>query len=84
MEHRTSIKQATHIAKKKNLSESDSENEITEFSRFIVIELLEETPLAKLSPFFIKRVISREVNPQTLKKMKSVNLLIKVVNKKFN
>ena len=34
---------------KQNLSESDSENEITELPRFIAIESLEETPLVKLS-----------------------------------
>ena len=34
---------------KQNLSKSDSENKvITEFSRFIGIESLEETPLVKL------------------------------------
>ena len=40
---------------KHNLSESDSENKIIEFLRFIVIESLEETPLAKLSPFLIEK-----------------------------
>ena len=34
---------------KQNLSESESENEITEFQRFISIELQEETPQTKVS-----------------------------------
>ena len=34
-----------------NLSVSDSENEITKFPRFIAIESLEETPIAKLPSF---------------------------------
>ena len=35
---------------KRNLSESDSENEAADFPRFIVIESLEEVCLAKFSP----------------------------------
>ena len=42
--------------KKKNSNKiSDSENKITEFPKFIVIESLEETPPAKLSPFLIEK-----------------------------
>ena len=60
---------ATHMADtnrkpKWNLSESNSENErIMEFPRFIVIESLEETLLAKLSTFLIEKKISSEVTP---------------------
>ena len=43
---------------KRNLSESDSENEAADFLRFIVIESLEEVCLAKFSPFLIEKVIS--------------------------
>ena len=41
---------------------------ITEFPRFIVIESLERTPLAKLSSILIEKVISSWVNLQTMKK----------------
>ena len=40
---------------KQNLSEFNSEKEITELSRFIVIKSLEETPLIKLLPLLIKK-----------------------------
>ena len=53
------------VNKKRNkikISESDLDNEITEFPRFIIIESLEETPLAKQSNFLIEKVISNRVN----------------------
>ena len=40
---------------KRNLSESDSENEAADLPRFIVIESLEEVCLAKFSPFLIEK-----------------------------
>ena len=46
----------TNKKPKQNLSESDSENKIREFSKFIVIEYLEETLLVKLFPFLIKKI----------------------------
>ena len=48
----------TNKKPKSNLFEFTSENEITEFFRFIVISSLEEIPLAKLSPFLIEKVFS--------------------------
>ena len=57
------VKNMQHIwllqTKKLNeTSESYSENEAADFSRFIVIESLEEVCLAKFSPFLIeKRII---------------------------
>ena len=41
---------------KQNLSESDSENEASDFPRFIILESLEETCLAKFSQFLIEKV----------------------------
>jgi len=53
----------------KDLSDSsDSETENNEFTKFIVIESLETTPLSKLSPFLIERVITSRCNPKTVKK----------------
>ena len=40
---------------KRNLSESDSENEAADFPRFIIIKSLEEVCLAKFSPFLIEK-----------------------------
>ena len=69
---RQKTKKQTKKQNKKNknknkieISESDSDNGITEFPRFIVIESQEETPLAKLIPFSIERVIPNRVNLRT-------------------
>ena len=43
---------------KRNLSESDLENEAANFSRLIVIESLEDVFLAKFSTFLIEKVIA--------------------------
>ena len=51
---------------KRNLSESDSENEAADFSRFIAIESLEEVCLAKFSPFLIEKVMSTGAPPKLL------------------
>ena len=51
---------------KQNLFESYSENESLEFPRFIILELLEETSLAKLSSFFIEKIISSKANQVTI------------------
>ena len=63
---------------KRNLSESDSENEAADFPRFIVIESLEEACLAKFSPFLIEKVISTRASPKTVKKTRNGNLLVEV------
>ena len=53
VEHRTSEEYTLLMASsnKKNKMKSDSENNAAEFPRFIVLESLEETWLAKISPF---------------------------------
>ena len=48
-------------------SDSDSDNLIS-FPSFIILESLEERPLAKLSPFVIEKVISSRVIPRSVKK----------------
>ena len=63
---------------KRNLSESDSENEAADFPRFIVIESLGEVCLAKFSPFLIEKVISTRASPKTVKKTRNGNLLVEV------
>ena len=67
---------------KRNLSESDSENEAADFPRFIVIKSLEKFCLAKFSPFLIKKVISTRANPKTVKKTRNGNLLVEVDSQK--
>ena len=56
VEHKASEKYTVYMVSsnkksKQNLSESDSEIEAADFSRFIVIESLEEVCLSKFSPF---------------------------------
>ena len=63
---------------KRNLSESDSENEAADFPRFIVIESLEEVCLAKFPPFLIEKVISTRASPKNVKKTRNGNLLVEV------
>ena len=67
---------------KRNLSESDSENEAADFPRFIVIESLEEVCLAKFSPFLIEKVISTRASPKTVKKTRNGNLFVEVDNRR--
>ena len=63
---------------KRNLSESNLENEAADFPRFIVIESLEEVCLAKFLPFLIEKVISTRASLKTVKKTRNGNLLVKV------
>ena len=63
---------------KRNLSESDTENEATDFPRSIVIESLEDVCLAKFSPFLIEKVISTRASPKKVKKTRNGNLLVEV------
>ena len=63
---------------KRNLSELDSENEAAYFSRFIVIESLEEVCLAKFSPFLIEKLISTRASPKTLEKTRDGKLLVEM------
>ena len=69
---------AKNIPHQRNLSESDLENEVADFPRFIVIESLEEVCLAKFSPFIIEKVISTRATSKTDKKTRNGNLLIEV------
>ena len=68
---------------KRNLSESDSENEAADFPRFIAIESLEEECLAKLSTFLIEKVISTRASLKTVKKTRNGNLLVEVDSRRL-
>ena len=74
----TAYKASSNKKSKRNLSDSDSENETADFPRFIVIESLEEVCLAKFSPFLIEKVISTRANPKTVKKTRNGYLLVEV------
>ena len=69
--------QIKKLKTKRNLSESDSENETADFPRFI-IESLEEVCRAKLSPFLIEKVISTRASQKNVKKTRNGNLLDEV------
>ena len=83
MERRANKKYTAYMASpnkksKRNLSESDSENEAVYFRRFIVIESLAEVCLVKFSPFLIEKVISTRASLKTVQKTRNCNLLIEV------
>ena len=56
------------IKNKRNLPESDSENGVADFPRFIVIESLEKVCFAKFSPFLTGKTISIRVTPKNVEK----------------
>ena len=59
---------------------SDDDIEVP-FPRFIVIEST-ETPITQLSPFIIEKVISSNLTPINLKKLKNQTSLVEVAKKK--
>lgn len=64
-------------------SDSEEDHNIMEnFPRFIILETMEVTPLTKLSPFLIQKVISSNVPAKTVKSIRNGTLLIEVENKK--
>ena len=54
------------------------EGEVADFSRFIVIESLEEVCLVKFSPFLIEKIISTRATLKNMKKIPNGNLLVEV------
>ena len=87
--HRTSEKYITDMASfsnekfKRNLNESDSSDNETEapILRFIIIES-NSAPITNLSPFIIENVISTNLTPITVKKLKNQTLLVAVEMRK--
>lgn len=49
-------------------SDSDRGKTKNSFPRFIGLKSLEETPLTKLSPIVIEKVLSLQISPKTVKK----------------
>ena len=68
---------------KRNLNESDSSDNETEepFPRFMIIES-NRAPITNLSPFKIEKVISTNLTPITVKKLKNETLLFEVEKRK--
>ena len=61
-------------------TESDYKG-VASFHRFIIIEST-ETPITNLSPFLIEKLISSNMTPINVKKLKNQTLLIEVDEKK--
>ena len=83
MEHKTSEKQTILMANtnktkqnpKQNFSEYDSENDATQFSKFIILESFKETCLAKLSPFLMEKYHLSQSKPSNCEKDKQQSTL---------
>ena len=69
---------------KRNLKESDFLDNETEapFPRFIIIES-KNAPITSLSPFIIEKVISTNLTPFTVKRLKNQTLLVEVEKRKL-
>ena len=76
-------KQLVQIKKlKRNLRETDSENEVeSPFPRFITIES-KSSPITSLSPFIIEKVISSNITPKSVKKFFLNDTLLVEVEKR--
>ena len=48
---------------------SDNELDQTLFPKFIVLESTEDTPINKLSPFIIEKILSLVIKPKSIKKL---------------
>ena len=67
---------------KRSLTETESDYEgVASFPRFIIIEST-ETPITNLSPFLIEKVISSNMTPVHVKKLKNQTLLVEVDKRK--
>ena len=65
---------------KRYLSDSDWETE-SDFLIFIIIESLQDIELDQLSPFLIEKKSFSKSNPQTVKRLRTENLLVEVERK---
>ena len=67
---------------KHTLTETESDYEgVASFPRFIIIEST-ETPITNLLPFLIEKIISRNMTPVHVKKLKNQTLLVEVDKRK--
>ena len=48
----------------------------------MILESLEDTPLTKLSPFLIQKIISTNTSPKTVKNLRNGTIMIETENKK--
>ena len=67
-----------NTSKKRNLTKSDSENEISEFLRFIITETQEETPLVKLPHILDWKNNLQQSKHLDCEKIRNGNLLVQV------
>ena len=52
------------------------------FPKFIILESIEDTPLTRLSPFIIQKIISTNISPKTVKHLRNGTIMIETENKK--
>ena len=45
------------------------------FPEYIIMESKEETPITSLSPFIIEKILSANISPNMVKKLKNLNTL---------
>ena len=77
------ITQAKTKKIKSPLTESESKHGTDEnFSQFIVLESIEETPITKLSPFLIQNTIETHCKPINIKKAMNNIIIIQTTNQK--
>ena len=77
------ITQAKTKRMKRPLTESESKHETDEnFYQFIVLESIEETPIAKLSLFLIQKTIETHCKPINIQKTMNNSIIIHTTNQK--
>lgn len=76
---KTTTKKNIHGNKIYQDTESDSDIENKEnFPKFIILEAEDNTPLTKLSPFLIQKIISRKIIPKTVKNLQNGKILVEL------
>ena len=84
MKNKIPLMASSYKKTKQNLSDTYSENkdeDINRFLTFIVFESQDNSSLANMSLFVIEKVISANLKPKMVKKLKNGNLLVEVERK---
>ena len=82
----TTLAKTKKILKQPYIESDNSDEEILlhelPFPKFIILELLENTPLTKLSPFLIKKIISSSICLKSVKNLRNRTIMVETENKK--
>ena len=62
--------------------EQKHKQESSSLLEYIIIESKEETPITSLFPFIIEKILSANISPNMVKKLKNRTLLIQIKKKK--